>query len=66
MDTNSKKKTLIDKIKKKKDTVRIASKESFPASDAPAHWASGPKPKPSDEKPSDEKPSGEKSTSSDS
>ena len=53
MDTNSKKKILIDKIKKKKDTVRIASRASFPASDPPSHWASGPKPKPDDKKSTD-------------
>ena len=38
----SNKKKLITKIKKKKDEVREAGIESFPASDPPASWASGP------------------------
>lgn len=37
-----KKKKLIEKIKKKKDKVGVASRESFPASDPPASWASAP------------------------
>ncbi len=38
----SNKKKLINKIKKKKDEVREASQDSFPASDPPAYWASAP------------------------
>ena len=41
-DMQSNKKKLITKIKKKKDEVREAGIESFPASDPPASWASGP------------------------
>ena len=46
---DKKMKTLIEKIRKKKDEVREASTSSFPASDPPAYWASAPEETKSDD-----------------